>query len=327
VTTQGKAYQNAVAEVMKALEPGASVQENEWITGPDGERECDVTVRGTLFGEPVLVLIECKDWKKNIPPEVIDALDSKSQDMGAHLAIICSNSDFSSTSLKKAGRKGILAVSVLKSGDLRVRTSVKQRVDAREFTLYGLRAEAETTAGDKIDLLKTILRCAGEPVANWIWHELQQLLKEYPNANHLVASFSIAPTATWSLTEATVQLRKIKMEVLYQFVWKTQKVEISADSSLYDHVCSRISAVPNSSFRIHIDDSRWKKSPNQNLNPDAGLEDNVTRLIIHRVGIPQILSHLQDATYDVSSVGATVLNRQVVIGSEQPPAQIRRKRS
>ena len=102
----GTEYQELSGFVAKALDPGAEVKTGTWIEGPDGQREIDVEVRGSASGSPHFVLIECKDWKRPVDIQVIDALDSKSKDLRADAAIICSNSGYSSKALAKAERVG-----------------------------------------------------------------------------------------------------------------------------------------------------------------------------------------------------------------------------
>jgi len=51
-----------------------------------------------------VVVIECKDWNRPIGIAFIDALDSKRRDLGASIAMICSNSGFTSDALRKAAR-------------------------------------------------------------------------------------------------------------------------------------------------------------------------------------------------------------------------------
>ncbi len=58
----GDAYQDLVGEIQRALDPGASVDVGIWVEGPDGRRDCDVRVRGTVNGATRFILIECKDW-------------------------------------------------------------------------------------------------------------------------------------------------------------------------------------------------------------------------------------------------------------------------
>ena len=71
---------------------GSAVKEGQWLKGPDGRRHLDVTVSGIANGRNVTIIIECKDWRRPVGIETIDALNSKRQDIIADLAFICSNS-------------------------------------------------------------------------------------------------------------------------------------------------------------------------------------------------------------------------------------------
>ena len=95
----GKPYENVVALVAKALHPGATVEVGEWVEGPDGTREIDVSVRGQIDGKQTFILIECKDWKKDVGIAEIDALNSKRHDVAANKTMIVSNSGFSARAL------------------------------------------------------------------------------------------------------------------------------------------------------------------------------------------------------------------------------------
>ncbi len=44
----GTEYQELVALVAQALDPEADIRTGQWIEGPDGNREVDVEVRGTV---------------------------------------------------------------------------------------------------------------------------------------------------------------------------------------------------------------------------------------------------------------------------------------
>ena len=88
MANRGKPYENLVALVAKALHPGAAVEVGEWVEGPDGTREIDVSVRGQIDDKQTFILIECKDWKKDVGIAAIDALDSKRHDVAADKTMI-----------------------------------------------------------------------------------------------------------------------------------------------------------------------------------------------------------------------------------------------
>lgn len=76
------------------------------MDGPDGRRDLDVAIRPNGGGSALLAVIECKDWNRPIGIGFIDALNSKRRDIGAPVAMICSNSGFTADALRKAARVG-----------------------------------------------------------------------------------------------------------------------------------------------------------------------------------------------------------------------------
>ena len=131
----GSIYEKLVADIMSTMSPGASVQYGQWTEGPDGRRDLDVEISGTIHGEDQFVVIECKDWKEAVGIGVVDALDSKRRDINADYALICSNSGFTPPALRKAKRVGIGMVAALKSGDESIKVVIEEEIYTRETTV------------------------------------------------------------------------------------------------------------------------------------------------------------------------------------------------
>jgi hypothetical protein len=131
----GDEYREMVGTVMAALDVGSAVKTEQWITGPDGERDMDVEVRGTLNGAPHFILVECKDHARPIGIGFVDAFESKIRDLKSDRAIMFSNSGFTQDALKKANRVGIEMASAIKAGDDTVKIEVHREVVARRLTL------------------------------------------------------------------------------------------------------------------------------------------------------------------------------------------------
>ena len=103
---RGREFQELVAEVARAFDPNSRIEAGEWVRGPDGQLDMDVSIRGTVDGAPFLAVIECKDFNAATTGPVgrqwVDALDSKRLDLGADAALICSNAGFTRDALNKA---------------------------------------------------------------------------------------------------------------------------------------------------------------------------------------------------------------------------------
>ena len=131
----GSEYEKLAALVAKALDPGADIKTGQWVEGPDGKREVDVEVRGTVEGKPHFIQIECKDWKAPVDIQAIDNLDSKRRDISADAAILYSNSGFTKKALRKAERIGIGAVSAISYGNKLVRPVIERELIAKNYQL------------------------------------------------------------------------------------------------------------------------------------------------------------------------------------------------
>lgn len=80
----GKTLEQAVGRIQKMLDPVSLVTYREKIVNRLGiPREFDVVVRGKFAGQPMLGVIECKDWADRVGTPEIDAFIRKSQDVNA----------------------------------------------------------------------------------------------------------------------------------------------------------------------------------------------------------------------------------------------------
>lgn len=102
-------FEELVARFFEKVE-GANqyrVVRNAKIEGPDGPRQIDVLLEGTIGPLNVRTIIECKDFKGKVPVGRVDELASKMNDVKAHKAVLVSAKGFSKTAIRKAERLGI----------------------------------------------------------------------------------------------------------------------------------------------------------------------------------------------------------------------------
>lgn len=89
----------------------------EKIAGKSGEYEFDAVARFSVFGgADIVVLVECKRWKRPVDREVVLALVAKLRDVAAQKAMIFSTSGFQSGALEVAESNGIAAVTFIEGG-------------------------------------------------------------------------------------------------------------------------------------------------------------------------------------------------------------------
>jgi hypothetical protein len=118
------------------------VRQGEWVVGPDGRRELDVFVEGTVDGVPRRVLVECKDFNPRTTGPVgigfVDALESKGRDLIVDVSFICSNAGFTADAVRKAKRVGIGLIGVLEEKDQRIRFQVREEIYIRRVKVEAL---------------------------------------------------------------------------------------------------------------------------------------------------------------------------------------------
>jgi len=166
----GSPYQELVGLVAKAMDPNSTVKTGQWVVGPDGKRDLDVIIEGSIDKEPYKVLIECKDYDPKttgkVGIEIVDALDSKREDLPVDKAFICSNSGFTSEALRKARRKNIGMISVLKSGDPLVKNVITEEIFIVHVNISEMNVIFDGVVPQGVDIKE--LYYQGLPIVNWI---------------------------------------------------------------------------------------------------------------------------------------------------------------
>ena len=152
---RGKPFERVVKEVLSTLDPRSVVRQGQWVTGPDGRRELDVLIEGSVEGVRRRVLVECKDFNPNTTGPVgirfVDALESKRRDLAADVSFICSNAGFTTDAIRKAKRVGIGLIAVLRERDHRIRFQVREEIYIRRVTVQTLTIGLQTEPAVKLD--------------------------------------------------------------------------------------------------------------------------------------------------------------------------------
>lgn len=108
-------FEQFVAEVLRAGSPGLAgfeVKSHEVISGVDGDYDFDATVRFSYLGMDFLVLVEAKRHANPIKRELVQALHSKLQSVGAQKGIMISTAPFQRGAINFAKTHGIALVMV-----------------------------------------------------------------------------------------------------------------------------------------------------------------------------------------------------------------------
>jgi hypothetical protein len=236
----GDEYQEIVGAVAQALDPGASVKVGQWIEGPDGRRDLDVEVRGTINDSPCFVLIECKDWANPVGIGVVDALDSKRKDLNADRAIIYSNSGFTAPALRKAARVGIETASALKAGDQRIKVMIERPLVAKHLSVDSMRIILYSPPGQAPEVEHgwqvNQLLCDSLPVINWISELSLRLIKEHEDAKNIIFRCVFRPYPGWALNSRTLSVAGFELFFACSKKWIAQTVRVDVTLGLFDYL-------------------------------------------------------------------------------------------
>jgi hypothetical protein len=106
----GRAFERAVYEFAAALAPDAKVIFDHRV--PDVEtgalRQVDVWIEGLLQGHwPFTILVSCKDHRRRLDIEELEAFFEQIRATGAQTGVIYSRKGFTKNALKKAQKRGV----------------------------------------------------------------------------------------------------------------------------------------------------------------------------------------------------------------------------
>src|SRR5258705_13226306 len=90
-----KDFELLLAELQKQTAPDADVQHNQLIKGRSGRvRQLDISISQNVGLYPVLVVIECKRYKRPVGIEKVESFVTKLRDVGASHGVMISNTSF-----------------------------------------------------------------------------------------------------------------------------------------------------------------------------------------------------------------------------------------
>ena len=256
----GKPYEGLAGLVAVALHPTASIEVSEWVEGPDGAREIDVSMRGEIDGKHAFILIECKDWKKDVGIAEIDALDSKRGDVGADKTIIVSNSGFTKPALRKAQRVGIMCVSALVHGSDIVRFVLYREFVAKKLSVerFRWRLYSDSAHGNEVQL-DELLEFASKKFVAWVRDRSVQLLRnnEFARIIHCCVIFK-QPLELIRLGQPYA-LKAIEIYLECRRYWVAQTIQEDVSHGMYDHIKQQL-LIPDKEFWImNFDGRNWEE--------------------------------------------------------------------
>jgi len=264
----GDEYRELVGRVMATLDPDSAVKTEQWITGPDGERDMDVEVRGMLNCFPHFILVECKDHARPIGIGFVDAFESKIRDLKPDRAIMFSNSGFTRDALKKAGRVEIEMASAMKARDNTIKIEVHRDVVARRLTLTFGTVFLFPFDGHVHEIEENWkvadLLFDGLPVIHWISEKMKLVASDHDTASKLWFLCAFRHEPRWSYHEQPLMVGCLKFWFTVQRDWVAQTVKTDVSSGYYDH-SKRSVVVPDKQWYAMglIDNEAWEETDNE----------------------------------------------------------------
>jgi hypothetical protein len=238
----GDAYQDAVANLAREIFPQAYVTVGVWVDGPDGRRDLDVLIELDDNGVHKRVVIECKDWNRPIGIALIDALDSKRQDLDVSLVMICSNSGFTSDALRKASRVGIPTLSALAEKNKLIRVVVREQIYTRiiEFVEHSPLIHHKALPIKRQEKLQHPQLRTQEWTFNngclesWVSSKLLTLYNAI-ESSECVLVHRFRKDLMFRVRGVFVPVSGIDIQAKFKVQWMTQTVIIDASSGIYDY--------------------------------------------------------------------------------------------
>ena len=258
---RGDAYQDAVGEVARHLDPTAQIDIGIWVEGPDGRRDLDVSIR-PLSGVPPLILIECKDWKVPVGIAVVDAIDSKRRDLGA-VAIICSNSGFTKDAFHKAARIGIPTLSVLIAGDQRIRVAVETELYARKINVQTCVSTWHFLVPDAAALIPpgtamNEIIANGGLTAAWIRDKCLMLVGGRKKSGATTARYTFKEPINLQIRGITLPAVGVDLSISFEVQWCSQMIQVGSSSGMYEYLTGRTWMSGNGQYEFRgVDFDKW----------------------------------------------------------------------
>lgn len=286
----GLEYQQLVAEIESAFDPGAEVQVGEWVEGPDGNRDCDVSVRGAHDGHDYVVFIECKDHRRPVGISIVDGLDSVRRDLKPDVVILYSNSGFTSPAIQKARRVGIVPMVAVAGGDNRSRAKVETLVYGGLLTPSNLIEQVIEPSGQDLSMPEGItvdnFMYRGGLVHNWVAVQTSRAMEvhadELAGGSHTMGiEFHFSDVVTLMANGQPIPAAGLRIWVDVDATWMAKNLPMSVDLGRFDQLMSLLYIPANTSIDIYgLNDQDWE-AVNAPPADDCPHEEGIIRMSLY----------------------------------------------
>lgn len=149
-----KRFEDIVTRIQQDLSPGASVTQNDRIMGRNSGvmREIDIAIRKTVGQYGLLIVIDCKDYKRPVDVKDVEEFMGLAEDVAANKAAIIAAMGFTEAAKTRAVKAGIDLHRIIDTDPHEWQTYVTMPtlVDYRQFSRFSLRISS-TSPGFSIE--------------------------------------------------------------------------------------------------------------------------------------------------------------------------------
>jgi hypothetical protein len=104
-----KRFESLVAQIQKELAPECTVAQNQMLPGRLSgiDRQVDILLRGQAGQFDLMIVIDCKDYKRPVNVKCVEEFIGMVEDIGAHRGAMVSSNGFSASAKARGARAGV----------------------------------------------------------------------------------------------------------------------------------------------------------------------------------------------------------------------------
>jgi hypothetical protein len=233
-----RSYRRLVAAVLYALDPTGTLSVGPLVSTPDGTRKVDIEIRLIYKHRPVLVAVTVVNLQSGMRAgiSVVDAADSERSDINADVMLVCSNTGFSQEAIRKAKRKHIGLISVLRQGDKLVKTVIEEEVYLRKIDINPVTVGWSGENPSRIYLPGLLYH--GGSIVGWLRLKAALMAGMNPDLNFRVTkTFRFkSPASVGRWRGKPITMNSLSVSFTPRTQWLSETVQLDAPDGIYDYV-------------------------------------------------------------------------------------------
>jgi hypothetical protein len=196
-------------------------------------------------------MVECKDWRRRVGIETIDAIESKRRDVAADMAFVCSNSGFTRDAHRKAARVGIGIVTILQHDNQTIRSIIEFDLYVAHIDINPNRQYVLHVRPGKLpkNLNLGYLTVHGRPFINLFEIDLWNQIRQNIERNSVMLHFRFNNPAPIVVEGKTYSLGGVDITAKFNVTWKVQMIKLDASGGVYHYIHQKLEMkVPGTVF-------------------------------------------------------------------------------